>query len=226
MATVTSRSSTIAQNAVEYRYSIAATLALALASTGACAAQRVVLPPWVCTYPDAIFVGGFEPGETAVVRIPSQGSGGAYPGDITRNVVVAGLGTQPYYLHLPSKYTPKHSWPVMLALHGSGGAGTSDTSARQVRSDWSALADAEGFIVAAPVGTDSQGGGWNAPAVDGSGPSDYDIIAAALVDVGQAYNVKTPGFMLGAIPPAAKCWTTLSLPVGWDSTQTFSRDMR
>ena len=190
MFTVTGHRSAIWRNAVEHRYSIAAMLALALVSIDACAAQGVVLPSWVCTYPDAVFVGGFETGEAAVVRIPSQGSGGAYPGDATRDVFVSGLGTQPYYLHLPSNYTPNHSWPVMLALHGAGGPGTSDRYARQVRSDWSPLADADGFIVAAPVGTDSQGGGWNAPAVNGSGPSDYNIIAAALADVGQAYNVE------------------------------------
>ncbi|MEO8802229.1 MAG: hypothetical protein ABI304_01000 [Rudaea sp.] len=190
MFTVIGHRSAIWRNWVKHRYSIAAMLALALASTDAGAAQGVVLPSWVCTYPDAIFVNGFQTGETAVVRIPSQGSGGAYPGDVTRNVFVSGLGTQPYYLHLPSNYTRNHSWPVMLALHGSGGPGTSDMYARQVRSDWSTLADAEGFIVAAPVGTDSQSGGWNAPAVNGSGPSDYDIIAAALADVGQAYDVE------------------------------------
>ncbi|MEO7063875.1 MAG: hypothetical protein ABI082_08930, partial [Dokdonella sp.] len=69
---------------------------------------------------------GFETGETPVVRIPSQGNGGAYPGNGARNVFVSGIGTQPYYLHLPINYTPKHSWPVMLALHGAGGPGTSD----------------------------------------------------------------------------------------------------
>ena len=186
---VTSRVFTIWYNVAQHQYSITATLALALASTAACAAQGVVLPPWVCTHPDAIFVSSFETGETPVVRIPSQGIGGAYAGDVTRSVIVAGLGTQPYYLHLPSHYAPNHSWPVMLALHGAGGAGTADMSAKQVRSDWSALAEAQGFIVVAPVGT-SQSGGWNAPGEDGSGPSDYDIIAAALVDVGQAYNVE------------------------------------
>lgn len=191
LITITAPGSVICSHAVvQRRCAVATMLALALGSTTACAAQSVVLPAWICTHPDAIFVNGFETGETAVARLSSQGSGGGFPGDVTRNVSVAGLATQPYYLHLPKNYTPNHPWPLMLALHGAGGPGTSDTSARQVRSDWSSLADAEGFIVAAPVGTDSEGGGWNEPALNGSGPSDYDIIGAALADVGQAYNVE------------------------------------
>jgi predicted esterase len=170
--------------------SIAIALCTLTAAMSAFATQGVVLPAWVCAYPDAIFDGGFDAGEMAILRNPSQGSAGAYPGNITRQVAVAGLGSQTYYAYLPGSYTPNHAWPLMLALHGSGGAGTSDMYAQQVRSDWSALADAQGFIIAAPVGTDSQGGGWNAPDANGHGPSDYDLIAAAIADTEQAYNVE------------------------------------
>lgn len=163
---------------------------LAVICVDAGAAQGIVLPAWICAHPDAIFVAGFESGESAVPSQASLGSGGAYPGNITRHVVVSGLGSQTYYLYLPSNYTPDRSWPLILVLHGSAGPNTSGTYARQVRSDWSSLADAQGFIIASPVGTDTQGGGWNQPAVNGTGPSDYDIIAAALADAAAAYNIE------------------------------------
>jgi poly(3-hydroxybutyrate) depolymerase len=160
-----------------------------MATGPAGAAQGAVLPAWVCSQPDAVFVGGFE-SDTVIVRQPSQGSGGSYPGDVTRHVAVSGLGSQTYYLHLPSNYAPGHSWPLMLLLHGSAGPGTSDRYAKQVRSDWASLADAQGFILASPVGTDSQGGGWVQPQPDGQGPSDYDTIAAALADAAAQYNLE------------------------------------
>jgi poly(3-hydroxybutyrate) depolymerase len=64
----------------------------------------------------------------------------------------------------------------------------SDTAAQQVRADWGTLADARGFIVASPVGTNSNGG-WNEPAFNGSGPSDYNIIANTITDAEAAYNI-------------------------------------
>jgi putative esterase len=162
---------------------------LALASVNIYAAQGVVLPAWVCAHPDAIFVNSLESGEILVPRQPSQGSGGSYPGNITRQVFVSGLGNQTYYLHLPTHYSPNQAWPMILVLHGAGGPGTSDMYARQVRSDWSPLADSQGFIVASPVGTDSQGG-WIAPVSATDHPSDYDIFAAIFDDMNAAYNVE------------------------------------
>jgi poly(3-hydroxybutyrate) depolymerase len=170
-----------------------ARLALALCSAAGSAwpAQSVTLPAWVCAHPDAIFVGGFEAGEIAVPHSPSNGSGGLYSGNRTRSVIVAGLGTQNYYLYLPTIYTPTRPWPLVVALHGAGGPSTSASSAQQARTDWSASALANGFVVAAPVGSDSAGGGWNAPGVNGQGPSDYDAIAAVIADVKAHYNIET-----------------------------------
>lgn len=162
-----------------------------LACPAAYAAQTALLPGWVCTRLDGVFAGGFESGESAVPHAPSLGSGGAYPGAVSRSVTVAGLGTQPYYLYLPSDYTPRHAWPLLLALHGAGGPGTADSAARTVRSDWGSIASGLGVIVAAPVGTDTQSGGWVAPLTLGDTPTDYDIIAKAVADAEAAYNVET-----------------------------------
>jgi poly(3-hydroxybutyrate) depolymerase len=45
--------------------------------------------------------------------------------------------------------------------------------------------------VAAPVGTDYQGGGWIAPITVGDYPTDYDIFAQVFADAAAAYNVET-----------------------------------
>jgi len=151
-------------------------IALLVATSSANAAQSVVLPSWVCAHPDAIFINGFELGSAAVAQLHSNGSGGSHPGNITRQVAVTGLGLQTYYLYVPSAYVPNQAWPLIVVLHGAGGPGTSATAAQQVRTDWGSLADTRGFIIASPVGTNSNGG-WNEPDINGGGPSDYDIIA-------------------------------------------------
>ena len=47
-------------------------------------------------------------------------------------------------LYVPSKYSKKSSWPVVITSHGRGGEG-----AKEIRS-WQALANKYGFLVAAP----------------------------------------------------------------------------
>ena len=47
-------------------------------------------------------------------------------------------------LYVPSKYSKKASWPVVITSHGRGGEG-----AKEIRS-WQALANKYGFLVAAP----------------------------------------------------------------------------
>lgn len=175
-----------------------ARLVLALCATipgSAWSAQSATLPAWVCAHPDAIFAGGFEIGEIAVPHSPSNGSGGAYPGNVTRVVNVSGFGNQAYYLYLPTAYTPTRAWPAILVLHGDGGPGTSDQSAQQVRSDWSSAAAAQQFIVISVIGTDASGG-W----LPGN---DVPIMSAQLDDARAEYNIDTDriylwGFSAGA----------------------------
>ncbi|MGH8041125.1 MAG: alpha/beta hydrolase family esterase [Rudaea sp.] len=169
-------------------------LAIALyvaAPTIAAAAQSITLPAWVCAHPDTIYVSSFEAGEITVPHAPSNGSGGVYPGNKTRTVTVVGLGSQHYYLRLPTNYVPTRPWPLMIVLHGSGGPGTSDSGAQSTRTSWSSLAQSNGFIVAAASGSDSQFGGWIAPDANGQGPSDYDAIAAVISDIKTHYNIET-----------------------------------
>jgi len=50
----------------------------------------------------------------------------------------------PYSLYVPSNYSPKVSWPLVVSSHGRGGAG------RKEIGQWTGLAKEFGFIVACP----------------------------------------------------------------------------
>jgi poly(3-hydroxybutyrate) depolymerase len=165
------------------RYLLVSTwLLLAATSPASIAASTVDLPGSMCPGGDAIFRDGYEVPAT-IPHDPSNGSGGSAPGDVTRAVSVSGVGMRNYYLHLPTGYTPAHSWPILLALHGSSGsAASAPAAAQQIRTDWSGWSESRGFIVLAPIATGSQGG-W-------LGDDDVATMDAALADAGVAYNVE------------------------------------
>lgn len=146
------------------------------------------LPDWVCAQPDALFVDGFE-AAGARYREPSGGSGGG-SGDATLTVTVVGLGTRTVYVHAPPDLAPAHPMPLVLALHGQAGSpSAADTAARAVRTSWSALADAQRFVVVVPVASGGAGG-WIAPPLPpATGVSDYDVMAAAIAAAEARWNV-------------------------------------
>jgi poly(3-hydroxybutyrate) depolymerase len=113
---------------------------------------------------------------------PSNGSGGAAPGNQTRSVTVSGLGTHDYYLYIPSSYSPGTAMPVLFGFHGAGGTGTAPAAAQQVRNDWATVAATEGFIVIAQAATGS-GGGWVPN-------NDAAILNAIISDAFGAYNIE------------------------------------
>ncbi|NQU76700.1 MAG: hypothetical protein HQ546_10345, partial [Planctomycetes bacterium] len=51
-----------------------------------------------------------------------------------------------YWLYVPSNYTPDRTWPLVITLHGTFGF---DSASAQIK-EWKALAEREGFLVAAP----------------------------------------------------------------------------
>ncbi|HVV96012.1 MAG TPA: PHB depolymerase family esterase [Rhodanobacteraceae bacterium] len=160
------------------------------------AATTFPLPAWMCSMGgDVVFRNGFEAAE-AVPHDPSNGSGGAYPGNQTRTIAVAGFGNRTFYLRLPPGYAPGHASPLLLVLHGAAGSpAAAATAAQQVRSDWSGWTDSHGFVVLAPVASGSQGG-WN-PDVD------VPVMSAALDDTMARYDIEQTridlwGFSAGA----------------------------
>jgi poly(3-hydroxybutyrate) depolymerase len=172
-------------------------LLLSLPGSIVLAATSVTLPAWTCTQGDAVFVGTFDGADAPVPRSPSLGSGGAFPGSVTRTLHLAGLGTgtQNYYLYLPDDYTPQRSWPLLLALHGVAPWGSADSYAINTRDNWVATASAGHFIVAAPVANDviDKNGSpyavsWLVPPT--AGLNDYDLFAAIRTDLEGAYNIE------------------------------------
>ena len=51
---------------------------------------------------------------------------------------------RPYWLFVPSKYSKKKSWPLVISSHGAGGSGKGEMR------PWRGLANTHGFIVACP----------------------------------------------------------------------------
>ena len=156
-------------------------LSLVFGPTLAGAATTFALPPWMCTIGDTVFRADFDADEV-IPHQPSNGTGGAYPGNQTRTISVPNYGTHTFYLRLPPDYSPNRAWPILLALHGDAGPGAAPQAAMQVRSDWSNWSDPRGFIVLAPVASGSQGG-WQ-PDVD------VPVMSAALDDTMARYNVE------------------------------------
>lgn len=164
-------------------------------SASAVAASTVRLPAATCPASETLFRDGWE--TRAVPHVPSNGSGGTFPGNVTRTIAVPALGNRVSYLHLPPNYSPAQSWPLLLALRGSTFASQADeeAAAQQVRSDWSGRADSAGFIVISVAGTSTYGG-WGAV-------NDIAELNAALDDVFARYNIEESrvylwGFSAGA----------------------------
>ncbi len=157
-------------------------LPLLLAGSAAHGASTVPLPSWMCAAgtPDVVFRNGFETGD-AIPSNPSNGSGGPYPGDESHGIVVDGAAHL-LYLYVPTSYSPARAMPLLLALHGTAGDGGAPNAARQVRSDWSSVAETYGFIVLAPA----------ANGAEGSWDPDLDIpaIFAAIQDTADRYNIE------------------------------------
>ncbi|HET7842589.1 MAG TPA: hypothetical protein VFL14_00450, partial [Xanthomonadales bacterium] len=130
--------------------------AMALVASQAHAWQTRVLDASACVAPlppapAPLFADGFDEATASWSR-PSGGSGGAYPGNLTRSVYVPEVGAyRTYNVRIPPQYDPARAWPVVVGLHGAGGAGTAPAAANAVRATWAPLADASGFIVVAPI---------------------------------------------------------------------------
>jgi poly(3-hydroxybutyrate) depolymerase len=158
------------------------------------AATTVALPPWMCGIGDTVFASSFDADEV-IPHEPSNGIGGAFPGNETRTINVPGIGNRTFYLRVPPDYSPDRAWPLLLALHGDTGPGQATQAALQARADWSNWSDPRGFIVLTPVATGAQGG-WE-PDVD------VPTMSAALDDTMARYNIEQSrvylwGFSAGA----------------------------
>ena len=118
----------------------------------------------------------------------SHGSGGV-AGKGSATVQVSGLPTGTYYWHVPAAYDGTQPWPIVIALHGTAGSHASALlAAAQLRIDWVSTANANRLLVFAPASSGTQGG-WLPPDDADDHASDYDLIAAALLDFEARFNV-------------------------------------
>ncbi len=141
----------------------------------AMAASSVELPSQACRHPAlSVFASGFE--QQPWQPVPSLGSGGA-SGSSQR--LTSGPSPVSYFAHAPASRAA--AAPLMLVLHGAGGPGTAVLNAMATRDAWVGLAEARGFVVAAPIASGSQGG-W-VPS------SDFAAIDRVLADMQSAYDL-------------------------------------
>ena len=169
------------KNAITIPCALLLGLGLLVPSAPLLAASNGRLPAWVCgSGTPPLFANGFENGATTHYQEPSNGSGGGFPGAQTRSVLVSGQPRN-YYLYVPNGYPFAGPIPLLLALHGAGGAGTAPGAAESVRDVWINTAQSGKFIVASPIASGSQGG-W-VPYTD------YPMFKAVIEDVAAAYNI-------------------------------------
>jgi len=114
----------------------------------------------------------------------------------------AGRGRAAYWLYVPSYYTDRHDWPLVITLHGTHGW---DSSKAQI-DEWRYLAEQRGLIVAAPKLKSVQG---ILPVNDRLWFRDLDdderTILAVLEEVGRTYRIDPKavlltGFSAGGYP--------------------------
>jgi poly(3-hydroxybutyrate) depolymerase len=152
---------------------------LLLCNSVAFALTEAFVPAWRCDSNRAL-ASGFEDNDGIPPERGSGGSGGA-SGDTTITVPFFPSNVT-YYLDYPFGYS-NEVLPLIIALHGAGGQGTQPAAASGLRFAFSnLLATGERFIVVAPEGSGSQGGGW----VLGI---DAGKIQAVLDDVATRFNV-------------------------------------
>jgi poly(3-hydroxybutyrate) depolymerase len=80
-----------------------------------------------------------------------------------------------YYLHVPKRYTPDRTWPVLVFVHGTDGNG------RLALPVWRPLANQEGFFYLAPTFPD-----WGYTHLTGG---EDRVLWAMIVEVQQAYAI-------------------------------------
>ena len=104
-------------------------------------------------------------------------------GQVDFTIQAAGMQT---FIHLPTGYNPKKSYPLIITLHGAGGNGQNLRDAwANTRADWGAKVRA-GYIVAGPTWQPARWWLW---------PQSNDIITL-LREVKNTYNVDTNRVLL------------------------------
>ena len=100
-------------------------------------------------------------------------------------------GNRPVTLEVPKAYDNRHSWPLLILLHGYSASGFIEESYLQLKP----LVDEHGVLLAAPDGTVNAQGYefWNATDaccdLDHSGVDDVGYISGLIDEIKGSYNV-------------------------------------
>ena len=148
--------------------------------------------------PDMIFIDGNEDNS-----LPSNGSGGLFPGSMSRVINVAGIGNQTYYYYIPSSYQSSEALPLMMLWHGAAGAGQAANQAQSMIDLWEDEAESQNFIIVAQVATGASGG-W----VPGN---DSQILGSIFDDMGARYNIENTRIYGWGFSAGGHVWHALGL---------------
>lgn len=130
----------------------------------------------------------------AAEPVESRGSGGAI-GSYELVLPTPGFETDPRFgsktliVYSPSQAHAGPARPLILLLHGTAGSPfAAIQQARNVRTFWQPVAEAEQIVLVAPSAS-GPSGGWLAPITSSDRPTDYDAMAAALDFAAARYNI-------------------------------------
>ena len=152
--------------------------ALLFCTTYAHALSQVRAPAWRCDS-DRKLTSGFEDLESVPPERPSFGSGGVFHS--STYVIPSAAGFVTYYLSVPTDYAGE-ALPLIIALHGAGGAGTQALAASNIRNAFEIILGSNTrFLIAAPQSSGSQG--------DWIRAQDEIKIRAVIRDMKANYNV-------------------------------------
>ena len=146
-------------------------------------------PSFVCLLPALLLLAGCASSSAArgiAAREPGSNLATSAPATSATHRLTVGSLAREYRLHLPPTYDAVKAWPVVLVLHGGGGA------AENIErwSGFDALADRAGFITVYPQGYKNHWiDGRNAAFQNVAGVDDVAFIRAVLDDVGQQCHV-------------------------------------
>ncbi len=137
-------------------------------------------------------LGSAEFAQAACPAAPVTAITGSYR---TLSVAIPGFENDPIYgdkaafVYVPSSYQRTQPMPLFIVLHGTAGSPTAAIGQASIfRGLWAGVAEAGGFIVAAPAASGTVGG-WIAPINETDTPSDYDVVWALIQRLTREYNV-------------------------------------
>jgi poly(3-hydroxybutyrate) depolymerase len=161
-------------------------------------------------------------------------------GDFKRHYLLESVSEiMPYHLYVPSNYDGSRALPLIIALHGLGG--TEDSFFDGYNRSLVGLAEAHGYIVAAPLGYRVDGGyGWGVgnapvdPVARRSQQASEDDVMQVTQNVRRLYRIDERriylmGHSLGAIgtwklaPKFPDVWAAIGLFAGSGNAESLTR---